>query len=223
MKSLGVELEDEQVHAMIKEVDADSGGTIDFDEFCQLMAKQQREGGSAGGMAKAVQGVQAELAAMEAEGATKGNRAELLRQRWERQRLAASLWTAAYADDDRVKSLGGASLPGEHVAIPRSKMPSMNLFIGVCCLMKLVVIPGACIALNLALFHAGLIPNNKMMRLILDIFPCIPTAAALVAKFSAGGYDDAARYCATTMLPMYLLSIPTIAAYLVLSVVLIGD
>ena len=62
-----------------------------------------------------------------------------------------------------------------------------------------------------------------MMRLILDIYPCIPTAAALVARFSAGGYDDAARFCATTMLPMYLLSIPSIAVVIMASLMLIGD
>ena len=220
MKSLGLELTEAQVKEMVAQVDADGGGSIDFDEFCKLMARQQKEGGAASGMALAIKNVQAELASMEGEGGNKGNRAELLRQRWERQRLAAKLWTAAFSEDDSVKALGGDK---QLTSAPKVKPPSMNLFIGVSCLMKLVVMPGVCIALNQLLYQAGAIPDNKMMRLILNIYPCIPTAAALVARFSAGGYDDAARYCATTMLPMYLLSIPTIAGYIVLSVVLIGD
>ena len=219
LKSLGAELTDAQVTAMLAEVDSDEGGTIDFEEFCTLMRRQQKDG-KASGMALAVKNVQDELTKMEAEGGTKGNRAELLRQRWERQRLAASLWTAAYADDDRVKSLGGEKLPSS--MDPKLELPNMNLFVGVCCMMKLVITPGICIGLNQLLYQAGAIPDNRMMRLILNIYPCIPTAAALVAAFSGGGYDDAARYCATTMLPMYLLSIPSIAAYIVLSVVLIG-
>lgn len=58
---------------------------------------------------------------------------------------------------------------------------------------------------------SGLIPDNKMLRLIINVYPAIPTAAALVARLSAGGLDDQARYCASCMMPMYLLSIPSIA------------
>jgi len=171
------------------------------------------------GMALAVKNVQNELSSMEgAAAATGGNRAQLLRERWERQRMAAELFTAAFADDDGKEKK--EELPDNSPKVPP---PSMDKFIVICCLMKLVITPGICIALNHALFGVGIIPNNKMMRLILDIYPCIPTAAALVARFSAGGFDDAARYCATAMLPMYLLSIPSMAGYIVVSCLLIGD
>lgn len=223
MKSLGVELEDDAVAKMIKEVDVDGGGTIDFNEFCVLMQKQQGDGAGSQ-LSTAVASVQEELAGMETEGGTKANRAALLRARWERQRLAAKMWTAAFAEDDKVTSLGGAAQVslGER-KVNKAEPPSMNLFIAVCCVMKLLVMPGVCLVLNHTLHAAGVIPDNMMMRLILDIYPAIPTAAALVARFSAGGFDDAARYCATTMLPMYLLSIPSIAIYIMLSLMLIGD
>mmetsp|Transcript_14461 Transcript_14461/g.36741 ORF Transcript_14461/g.36741 Transcript_14461/m.36741 type:complete len:100 (+) Transcript_14461:1559-1858(+) len=99
----------------------------------------------------------------------------------------------------------------------------MNKFITCCCIFKLLIMPALCMGLNHALFQAGVIRDNKMMRLILDLYPTIPTAAALVARFAAGGYDEAAKFCATTMMPMYFLSIPSITAFLVLSIVLIGD
>jgi len=38
MKNLGQETSDAELDAMIKEVDADGSGEIDFDEFCTMMA-----------------------------------------------------------------------------------------------------------------------------------------------------------------------------------------
>ena len=51
----------------------------------------------------------------------------------------------------------------------------------------------------------------------------VQTEPADTERFAAGGYDEAAKFCATTMMPMYFLSIPSIATFLVLSIVLIGD
>mmetsp|Transcript_29296 Transcript_29296/g.32542 ORF Transcript_29296/g.32542 Transcript_29296/m.32542 type:complete len:151 (+) Transcript_29296:91-543(+) len=44
MKSLGQEPTSEQLDQMINEVDKDNSGTIEFDEFLQLMAKQMTKG-----------------------------------------------------------------------------------------------------------------------------------------------------------------------------------
>ena len=39
MKSLGTNPTDSELQDMINEVDADGNGTLEFDEFCQLMAR----------------------------------------------------------------------------------------------------------------------------------------------------------------------------------------
>lgn len=224
MRALGQKPTDGELTKMVAEVDADNSGQIDFDEFCLLMAKKMREesagdAGASTGFAGAVKNVENELASMGGDGVSMEERVKLLREKLERQRKAAAMWTAAYADGDGADA---GELPTE-ADTPASEPPNMEKFVALCCLFKLVVTPALCIAFNQLLYAAGAIPDNPMMRLILDLYPCIPTAAALVARFSAGGFDDAARYCATCMLPMYLLSIPSIAAYIVLSVVLIGD
>ena len=220
MKSLKIEVTDEETKAMVAEVDADRSGNIDFDEFCELMRKERKDanGESKPSFATAVQNVQKELKGIGGPGLSLAERAELLRAKWERERIATSLWAAGGGDE---KNELNTALPTDD-GKPEVEPPSMKKFIVICCLFKLVVNPGLCIAINYALFKAGAIPNNPFMRLILDVYPCIPTAAALVAAFSAKGYDDAARFCAACMLPMYLLSIPTISGYIVVSVMLIG-
>ena len=40
MRSLGSNPTETELQDMINEVDADGNGTLDFDEFCQLMARQ---------------------------------------------------------------------------------------------------------------------------------------------------------------------------------------
>jgi calmodulin len=44
MRSIGGQPTEEEVKEMIKEVDDDSDGEVDFDEFMQLMAKRMKEG-----------------------------------------------------------------------------------------------------------------------------------------------------------------------------------
>ena len=156
-----------------------------------------------------------------------GSSQELEQMKKDRQNAATALWTSAFSNDANIdgpqvqaKILpGGVNLAALELAM---KVPNMRDFVVVCCVSKLLIMPAACIGLNAALFHAGVVPDNPMLRLILDLYPAIPTAAALVARFAGSGYDDAARFCASCMLPMYLLSIPTIAAFLVLSSALIG-
>ena len=43
MKSLGTNPTDSELQDMINEVDADGNGTLEFDEFCQLMARQMQD------------------------------------------------------------------------------------------------------------------------------------------------------------------------------------
>ena len=44
MRQLGQDPTDEELADMINEVDADGNGTLDFDEFCNLMARNIKEG-----------------------------------------------------------------------------------------------------------------------------------------------------------------------------------
>ena len=44
MRQLGQDPTDEELSDMINEVDADGNGTLDFDEFCNLMARNIKEG-----------------------------------------------------------------------------------------------------------------------------------------------------------------------------------
>mmetsp|Transcript_42448 Transcript_42448/g.51462 ORF Transcript_42448/g.51462 Transcript_42448/m.51462 type:complete len:166 (+) Transcript_42448:617-1114(+) len=42
LKSIGQQLTDEELLAMVREVDADGSGEVDFPEFCALMARQMQ-------------------------------------------------------------------------------------------------------------------------------------------------------------------------------------
>eukprot|EP00501_MAST-03F_sp_TOSAG23-6_P001370 GSMAST32.ASY1.ANO1.1424.1 assembled CDS len=46
MRSLGQDPSPEEVKEMIAEVDTDGGGTIDFEEFLEMMAKLMQQGGN---------------------------------------------------------------------------------------------------------------------------------------------------------------------------------
>ena len=152
-----------------------------------------------------------------------------------RQSMASEMWSAAFSADGgagdantkiAITETPAASSAATSSAIEEKLKPvvsmNMNEFITICCICKLLVMPALSISLNALMFHLGLIPDIPILRLVLDMYPAIPTAAALVARFNGAGYDDAARYCANCMLPMYLLSIPSIALVMVVSSSLIG-
>jgi hypothetical protein len=110
MRSLGQAVSDKEIAQMIAEVDEDGGGTIDFEEFVNLVHTQEEEEREAKEGARktsnfvlAVRGVQRELDLLPSHGAGVEGRVEMLKQRWERQRMATAMWSAAFADDDAPK------------------------------------------------------------------------------------------------------------------------
>ena len=43
MRQLGNNPTDQELQDMVNEVDADGNGTLEFDEFCNLMARQMKD------------------------------------------------------------------------------------------------------------------------------------------------------------------------------------
>ena len=104
MQSLGVSATEQEINAMVSEIDSDGSGTIDFDEF-KTMVHKAMEDGSGRGSRLAMAMVQHSFAAMGDEVKYKWARGTIIR-------LPNGLYAPVFSEDNLATAKqGGAEVP----------------------------------------------------------------------------------------------------------------
>lgn len=104
MQSLGVSATEQEINAMVSEIDSDGSGTIDFDEF-KTMVHKAMEDGSGRGSKLAMAMVQHSFAAMGDEVKYKWARGTIIR-------LPNGLYAPVFSEDNLATAKqGGAEVP----------------------------------------------------------------------------------------------------------------
>ena len=159
--------------------------------------------------------------------------------------LGAGLWNTSKAASRRDKSAsgsggggGGSGEGGRYVSGTVSSSSSASgattetsvvadadaaQFVMLACLLRLVVLPCACLPLHLALRAAGALSLDPTILMVLCISAGTPSSQTLVIVLTANGATATAERASRVYVPMYALSVLSVSLLIVIVCLVVGE
>jgi hypothetical protein len=137
--------------------------------------------------------------------------------------------TATYVDENAAGAAdapveaddgGGGGARGGHLG--SASRGEARVFVAAACVLRLVVLPALCMPMHLALGAAGVLPADPTLLMVLTLSAGTPSSQTLVMVLNANGATAIAEEVSKVYVPMYLLSIFSVAALIFACCLLVG-
>ena len=145
--------------------------------------------------------------------------------------LGAGLWNGFQAErraKKKERSTGGGSAAEEevdHRVDGPHKPPAggAGTFVAAACILRLVLLPAMCLPMHLALTAWKVLPNEPTLLMILTISAGCPSSQTLVMVLNASGDTATAEEVSKVYVPMYALSVFSVATLIFVCCLVVGQ
>ena len=97
------------------------------------------------------------------------------------------------------------------------------VFVATACSLRLVVLPALCLPMHLAMAAVGFLPADPTLLMILTVSAGTPSAQTLVMVLNANGATSIAEEASKVYLPLYLLSVLSVALLIFVVCLAVGE